>query len=84
LNVVSLPTVSAYSEFCIRVDGKTFGIMFLSLSEATEAALGLQAQGKKCEIFRRESGKVVIRFDRHIHGKTAAVSYGKCRAKGCS
>jgi hypothetical protein len=58
------PDAAGYSEFCIRVDGKTFGIFFLSLTEATTAALDLQAQGRKCEIFSRESGQVVIRFDR--------------------
>ena len=58
-----LPNAAGYSEFCISVDGKTFGILFLSLAEATTAALDLQAQGRKCEIFCRESGKVVTRFD---------------------
>jgi hypothetical protein len=59
----SSPTGAHYSEFCISVDGKTFGVLFLSLAEATTTALDLQAQGRKCEIFRRESGKVVSRFD---------------------
>jgi hypothetical protein len=33
------------------VDGKIHGILFLSLPEADEAALALEAQGKKCKIF---------------------------------
>ena len=60
----SLPNAAGYSEFCISVDGKTFGVLFLSLAEATKAALGLEAQGRKCEIFCRESSKIVLRFDR--------------------
>jgi hypothetical protein len=63
LDEASSPTGARCTEFCISVDGKTFGILFLSLAEATMAALDLQARGKKCEIFRRESGKVVTRFN---------------------
>ena len=58
-----LPNAAGYSEFWISVDGKTFGVLFLSLAEATKAALDLQAQGKTCEIFCRESGQVVMSFD---------------------
>jgi hypothetical protein len=65
------PNAAGYSEFRISVDGKTFGILFLSLSEAKDAALGLEAQGKKCEIFCLESRQVVMGFDR---GKPAAVA----------
>jgi hypothetical protein len=63
LKAACLPNAAGYSEFCISVDGKTFGILFLSLAEATTAALDLEAQGKKCEIFCRKSSKVVLRFD---------------------
>jgi hypothetical protein len=71
LKAMRLPNGAGYSEFCVSVDGKTFGVLFLSLAEATTAALDFQAQGRKCEIFCRESGKVVMRFD---GGKAAAVA----------
>ena len=74
LKVARSPNADGYSEFCLRVDGKIFGIMFLHLAEAQEIALGLEAQGRKCQIFNRATGKVVLPFDRPVTAENKQIA----------
>ena len=46
-------------EFCIRHDGKVFGMSFPSIQDAKKMALVLKARGENVEIFGRLTGRIM-------------------------
>jgi hypothetical protein len=51
--------LSADSEFCIRHNGKVFGISYPSIKEAKKMAIVLRKRGEEVEIFGRSTGRIV-------------------------
>lgn len=46
-------------ELCLRIGTATFGIFFLDLENAREAAHHINLSGRDVEIFEKKSGRVV-------------------------
>ncbi len=56
-----LPT-DGRPELCLLVDGKIFGMSFLTLESARRAAHYLNATDREVDVFERQSGRVIERI----------------------
>ena len=61
MKVIMLPVqdLPADREFCIRHNGKVFGISFLSIQDAQKMALVFKERGENVEIFGRLTGRIM-------------------------